>query len=78
MSKRTLRDEAIAALKANNGVVERLHAAGPKGQYKAVGAALASSVARRQGVATHTATWALVNAYNDSFCQAAEDINEDY
>ena len=68
----------INALDKNPTVVARLQAAGPTGQYKAVGSTLAASVAKRTGETVHQASWSLVNAYNNYVVADAEEVNEDY
>ena len=68
----TLKQIAIKALAANPVVMERIQSAPATGQYKAVGSALATAVAKRAGVDVNKATWALVNA-----AQASQEANEE-
>ena len=71
----TLKQIAIKALDANPVVLERIQSAPATGQYKAVGSALATAVAKRAGVDVNKATWALVNAAQASQ-EASEEIND--
>ena len=68
----TLKQIAIKALAANPVVMERIAAAPQTAQYKSVGIALATAVAKRAGVDINKATWALVNA-----AQARQEANEE-
>ena len=68
----TLKQIAIKALAANPVVMERIAAAPQTAQYKSVGIALATAVAKRAGVDVNKATWALVNA-----AQASQEANEE-
>lgn len=70
-----LPDIASAALAANTGIRERIRSAGPQGQYKAVGTALADVVASKAGVSRHAATWALVNAASRTSVASTEKVN---
>lgn len=72
-----LKQIAMKALEANPIVLERIQSAPATGQYKAVGSALASAVAKRASVDVNRATWALVNAANAS-SEANEEINVDF
>ena len=72
-----LKQIAMKALDANPIVLERIQSAPATGQYKAVGSALASAVAKRASVDVNRATWALVNAANAS-SEANEEINVDF
>lgn len=72
-----LKQIAMKALDANPVVLERIQSAPATGQYKAVGSALASAVAKRASVDVNRATWALVNAANAS-SEANEEINVDF
>ena len=72
-----LKQIAMKALAANPVVLERIQSAPATGQYKAVGSALASAVAKRASVDVNRATWALVNAANAS-SEANEEINVDF
>ena len=72
-----LKTIAMKALDANPVVLERIQSAPATGQYKAVGSALASAVAKRASVDVNRATWALVNAANAS-SEANEEINVDF
>ena len=72
-----LKQIAMKALEANPVVLERIQSAPATGQYKAVGSALASAVAKRASVDVNRATWALVNAANAS-SEANEEINVDF
>lgn len=72
-----LKTIAMKALEANPIVLERIQSAPATGQYKAVGSALASAVAKRASVDVNRATWALVNAANAS-SEANEEINVDF
>ena len=65
----------MKALDANPVVLERIQSAPATGQYKAVGSALATAVAKRAGVDVNKATWALVNAAQASQ-EASEEIND--
>ena len=71
----TLKQIAMKALDANPVVLERIQSAPATGQYKAVGSALATAVAKRAGVDVNKATWALVNAAQASQ-EASEEIND--
>ena len=62
----------MKALDANPVVLERIQSAPATGQYKSVGIALATAVAKRAGVDVNRATWALVNA-----AQASQEANEE-
>ena len=73
----TLKQIAIKALVANPVVMERIAAAPQTAQYKSVGIALATAVAKRAGVDVNKATWALVNAAQASQ-EANEEINVDF
>lgn len=73
----TLRQTAEAALAANPQVRERLEAALPTAQYKAVGTALARAVAKKADSDVHKATWAIVNAFQAE-AEEQEEINEDF
>lgn len=68
----TLRQIAMKALAANPQVMERIATAPQTAQYKSVGIALATAVAKRAGVDVNKATWALVNA-----AQASQEANEE-
>lgn len=70
-----LPDIASAALAANPGIRERIRNADPKGQYKAVGTALADVVGQKAGVSRHAATWALVNAASRTSVVNTEKVN---
>lgn len=72
-----LKQIAVKALEANPIVLERIQSAPATGQYKAVGSALATAVAKRASVDVNRATWALVNAANAS-SEANEEINVDF
>ena len=72
-----LKQIAMKALNANTNVLERIQSAPATGQYKAVGSALASAVAKRAGVDVNRATWALVNVAN-TISEANEEINVDF
>lgn len=67
----------MKALNANTVVLERIQSAPATGQYKAVGSALATAVAKRANVDVYRATWALVNAANAA-SEANEEINVDF
>ena len=71
----TLKQIAMKALAANPVVMERIAAAPQTAQYKSVGIALATAVAKRAGVDVNRATWALVNAAQASQ-EASEEIND--
>ena len=73
----TLKQIATRALVANPVVMERIAAAPQTAQYKSVGIALATAVAKRAGVDVNKATWALVNAAQASQ-EANEEINVDF
>lgn len=77
MKKEELKRIAYSALEANPTIVARIEASGPQGQYKAVGTALAGSVARRAKATVNDATWAIINAYNE-MAEANEEINDDF
>ena len=68
----TLRQIAMKALAANPQVMERIAAAPQTAQYKSVGIALATAVAKKADVDVNRATWALVNA-----AQASQEANEE-
>lgn len=68
---------ASSALRANPSILERINSADSKSQYKAVGQAIADSVARRANVTRHEATWALVNEAK-SLQALDEEINDDF
>lgn len=72
-----LKTIAMKALDANPTVLERIQSAPATGQYKAVGSALASAVAKRASVDVNRATWVLVNAANVAR-EANEEINVDF
>ena len=72
-----LKQIAMKALDANPVVLKRIQSAPATGQYKAVGSALASAVAKRASVDVNRATWALVNAAKAS-SEANEEINVDF
>lgn len=69
---------AEAALMANGSVLERIVAAGPQGQYRAVGSTLARIVAKKAECSEHAATWALVNAAAKLSLEQSEEVNEDF
>ena len=73
----TLKTTAMAAIAKNAHVCERVLAAGPTDQYRAVGIALATSVAKRVGCSVNRATWALVDAAKATEA-SLEEVNEDY
>ena len=72
-----LKQIAMKAPNANTAVLERIQSAPATGQYKAVGSALATAVAKRANVDINRATWALVNAANAA-SEANEEINVDF
>ena len=72
-------EAAKAGLDANKHVVARIAKTGPKGQYNAVGSALARQVAKKATCTEHEAKWAIVNAYNRYFSvndEEDEEIND--
>ena len=72
---KTLKQIAMAALEANPTVMQRIAVAPQTAQYKSVGIALATAVAKKAEVDVNRATWALVNAAVQA-SEANEEIND--